>query len=148
MREFVWRVLLAQRVHGRTAIVISVIRVVVGALFVFAFSLSKFTNHANEVRDFKKFGVPAPEVSTYVAGTVELVGGVLLLLGLGTRLGALMIGGDMVVAVVTAGRNEGGPFHLIVAPLVLLSSVVVILAGPTRWSVDAALARHHRNSTK
>jgi len=54
-----------------------VVRVVTGVLFV-TFSLGKFVDHAAEAADFDHYGIPAPEVATYLVGTLELVGGLLL----------------------------------------------------------------------
>lgn len=47
---------------------------------------------------FTKIGIPAPEVMAPFVGGVEVVGGTLLLLGLLTRLGALALLVDMIVA--------------------------------------------------
>ena len=141
MPESVWRLLFAQRFRGRPALVIGGIRALVGALFAFGFSLSKFTDHAHEVTDFKRFGVPLPGISIYVAGSIELVGGLLLVVGLLTRLGALMLALDMVGAVLTAGRNVGGAFHLGVAPLMFFILVVLLVTGPGAVAIDTSLGR-------
>lgn len=47
---------------------------------------------------FAKIGIPAPEVMAPFVGAVEIVGGALVLLGLATRLGALALALDMIVA--------------------------------------------------
>ena len=62
-----------------------VLRVGASAILI-GFGQSKFAHNAKEVRAFHRYGLPAPEVFTYAIGTVELVGGVLLVLGLLTRL--------------------------------------------------------------
>ena len=49
-------------------------RVVTGVLFV-TFSLGKFVDHAKESADFDHYGIPAPEIATYLVGTLELVAG-------------------------------------------------------------------------
>ena len=48
---------------------------------------------------FAKIGIPAPEVMAPFVGVVEIVGGTLILLGLLTRLGALVLLIDMIVAI-------------------------------------------------
>lgn len=48
---------------------------------------------------FAKIGIPAPEVMGPFVGVVEIVGGLLVLVGLLTRLGALALLIDMVVAI-------------------------------------------------
>lgn len=120
-------------------------RIVVGALFAFVFSLPKFADHANELADFQRFGVPLASTSVVVAALVELIGGLSLLLGLLTRAGALLLAGDMVVAIVTAGRNVGGALHLGVAPLMLLVLIALVITGSGRPAVDEVLARSHRD---
>jgi len=45
------------------------------------FGVGKFTNHASELASFHQYGLPAPDAFVYVIGVVELVGGVLLILG-------------------------------------------------------------------
>ena len=132
--------LLAERVDGRAAVAVGVVWVGVGATFAFVFSLSKFTDHASEVRDFTRFGVPAPAVSTYLAGSIEFVGGVLLLAGLLTRLAALLLAADMVGAILTAGRNVGGVFHLGLAPALLALMMALLVTGGGAFAADKLLA--------
>lgn len=48
---------------------------------------------------FAKIGIPAPEVMAPFVGVVEVLGGLLVLLGLLTRLGALALLVDMIVAI-------------------------------------------------
>jgi len=50
---------------------------------------------------FAKIGIPAPDVMAPFVGGVEIVCGVLVLLGLLTRLGAAALAVDMVVAIVS-----------------------------------------------
>ena len=50
---------------------------------------------------FAKIGIPSPEVMGPFVGVVEIVGGTLILVGLLTRLGALALLIDMIVAVVS-----------------------------------------------
>lgn len=84
-------------------------------------------------------GVPLPTLNAYAAGSVEFFGGLLILLGLATRLTAIPFAFTFVVAVwATSGngfdaRNGGFEFPL----LILLTSLVLIATGPGRWSLDA-----------
>jgi putative oxidoreductase len=48
---------------------------------------------------FAKIGIPAPEVMAPFVGVLEIVGGVLVLAGLLTRLGAFVLLIDMIVAI-------------------------------------------------
>ena len=80
------------------------------------FSLGKFADHAAETADFEHYGIPAPEVATYLVGTLELVGGALLVVGLLTRPAAAVLAANLVGAIATAGRVDGGSFHLGAVP--------------------------------
>jgi len=106
-----------------------------------SFSFGKFLNHSAEAAAFDRHGIPAPDATTHVVGGLELVGGLLLILGLGTRLVAVALGADMIGAITTAGRIEGGPIHLGLAPAPLIATVFLVWAGAGTRSVDAALAR-------
>jgi putative oxidoreductase len=54
-----------------------------------------------------QLGVPALELMAYVVTFVELVGGVLLIVGLLSRLSALLLTIDLVVAIVLVKLNVG-----------------------------------------
>jgi putative oxidoreductase len=55
---------------------------------------------------FIKWGVPMPRVNVYISGVTELAGGILLMLGLGTRLISVPLVFNFIVAIVAASRNE------------------------------------------
>jgi uncharacterized membrane protein YphA (DoxX/SURF4 family) len=50
-----------------------------------------------------------------------LIGGMALLVGLLVRPFAVALACNMVAAITTAGRIEGGPVHLLLAPTLLLA---------------------------
>jgi putative oxidoreductase len=92
-----------------------------------------------------QLGVPALELMAYVVTFVELVGGALLLVGLLSRLSALLLTIDFVVAILLVKLNVG-----LIAPqgsgagaeldLALIAGfLVILLAGPGRFSLDYAL---------
>jgi putative oxidoreductase len=130
----------APRGWGRIALVA---RVAAGAIFL-GFSVGKFARHGAEADAFDRYGLPSPDAFTYAVGVVELVGGAMLVLGLGTRLAALALACDMVGAISTAGRIEGGPVHLGLAPLLLAAMLLILWVGPTRRSLDWRLLRGGR----
>lgn len=131
--------LLAPTAPG-AAVAATVVRVAAGAILL-GFGQSKFLHHAKEVRSFDRYGLPAPELFTYAIGTVELVGGLLLVLGLATRLVALALAGNMVGAIATGGRVDGGFVNLGLAPILLAAMLFLVWAGAGRLSADAALRR-------
>ena len=123
------------RSHGAGAWATTVVRVVTGVLFVL-FSLGKFVDHAQESADFDHYGIPAPEVATYLVGALELLGGLLLIVGLCTRPAAALLALNLVGAIATAGRVDGGTFHLGVAPAMLVAMLFLVWAGAGRVALD------------
>jgi putative oxidoreductase len=129
---------LTPRLHGGPGWATTAVRVVAGFLFV-TFSLGKFVDHAAESADFDHYGIPAPEVATYLVGTLELLCGALLVVGLLTRPAAALLAADLVGAIATAGRVDGGTFHLGVAPTMLAVMVFLTWAGGGYLALDRAL---------
>ncbi len=87
-----------------------------------------------------KLGLPAPAAFALAAAAGELAGGVMLALGLFTRLGALLVGATMAVAVFLA--HAGQPFaKKEEAAAYGVAALALFVAGPGRFSVDALLAR-------
>jgi putative oxidoreductase len=111
-----------------------------GAIFI-GFGLSKFTQHAQETRAFDRYGLPDPDVLAYATGTLEVVLGAMLVLGLLTRLAALGMAGNMVGAIATGGRVDGGFVNLVLAPILLVTMLFLLRAGAGRWSLDNRLPR-------
>ena len=95
-----------------------------------AFGIGKFTHHAAEAAALDRYGIPFADPTTYLVGLVELVGGLLLALGVLTRPVALILAGNFVVAIATAGRIEGGPIHLGLAPALLATMLFLLWSGP------------------
>lgn len=126
------------RTHGAGAWATAVVRVVTGVLFVL-FSLGKFVDHAQESADFDHYGIPAPEVATVLVGTLELLGGVLLIIGLVTRPAAALLAANLVGAIATAGRVDGGTFHLGVGPAMLVAMLFLVWAGSGHLALDRAM---------
>lgn len=83
--------------------------------------------------------VPFPALSAYLAGGAEFFGGVLLIVGLLTRLAALPFAFAMLVAVTQVhnkafdARDSGMEYAL----TLLVVLVAIALAGPGRFSLDA-----------
>ena len=132
--------ILTPRFQGPAAWATAVVRVGAGVLFV-AFATGKFTDHMQEAVDFERYGLPWPDGAVYLAGAVELLGGVLLVLGLVTRVAALALACNLVVAIATAGRVDGGTFHLGVGPAMLAAMLFLVWAGAGALSADERLVR-------
>ncbi len=132
--------LFGNRLHGRAGLLVLVARVLSGVVFV-VFSLGKFTRTDQYVADFGTFGLPESSLLVYLVGLLELIGGLMLVVGFLTRLAALGLGLDMAGAIVTAGIQVGGPIHLVLAPTLAAAMLFLIWAGPGPYSIAARLAQ-------
>jgi putative oxidoreductase len=97
---------------------------------------------------FTSLGLPFPNVTAYVVGTSECVGGILLFLGLGSRLISLPLLADVVGAYVTADRealksifSEPGKFYAADPYTFLFASLLILVFGPGKISLDALMGR-------
>jgi putative oxidoreductase len=136
------------------------IRIMVGAVFV-SEGLQKFL-YADAIGAgrFAKIGIPAPEVMGPFVGTVEILCGTLVLLGLVTRFAAVPLIGVMIMAIVSTkipillGQSFWG-FELRKLPeygfwsmaheartdfSMLLGSIFLVRVGAGPRSIDARLA--------
>jgi putative oxidoreductase len=88
-------------------------------------------------------GFPAPELFAWLAAFAEFGGGLLLALGLLTRPAALLVVVHFTIVVLLA--HAGDPFGDRELPLFFwTSALVLLLAGPGRYSADAALNQPRR----
>jgi putative oxidoreductase len=100
---------------------------------------------------FTSLGIPLPGANAVFISVLELVGGILLALGVSSRLIALLFVGDMVVAYITADHQAFVSFisdqdkFVAASPFAfLLASLVILIFGPGRFSLDALLGRWFR----
>lgn len=136
------------------------IRLIVGAVFL-SEGIQKFLYPAeNGPGRFAKIGIPYPDVMAPFVGVVEIVGGALILAGLLTRLAAIPLIVNMLVAILSTkipillGYGFWG-FSLRQLPYygfwgmaheartdfsMLLGSIFLLVVGAGAWSVDARLA--------
>lgn len=97
---------------------------------------------------FRTLGIPAPGlVAPFVSG-VEFIGGILLILGLASRITGLVLTIDMVVAYLTADRaaaaaifSDPGKFYGADPFTFLFASLIVFVFGAGLFSLDALIAR-------
>ncbi len=81
--------------------------------------------------------LPFPVTLSYIAAASEIGGSWLLILGLGTRLGACAILGTMTVAIYHALVMSGFNIYLIeLLALYFSSNFVILLLGPGTFSID------------
>jgi putative oxidoreductase len=79
--------------------------------------------------------LPAPELATYVGKTMELITGVCFILGIFTRIAALIMAADMLFICFYVGSGkfyyqDQHPF------LFALIALVFFFTGPVKWSLD------------
>jgi putative oxidoreductase len=119
---------------------VAAVRVTMG--FVLAFSgYQKLAGGIGAVAGFfGQAGIPLPDVMAPFITALELVGGILLLLGLLTRWLGLLYVGEFVVAalvVIPARGLATGRLEL----MMLAGAVMLVLAGAGKASLDEMLAR-------
>ena len=95
---------------------------------------------------FTSLNVPAPGPTAYAISTLELVGGILLFLGLAARLIALPLTINMIMAYITADRealssvlSDPDKFYAAAPYTFLIASLLVLIFGPGRFSIDRLL---------
>jgi len=98
---------------------------------------------------FATLNIPAPHLNAVVVALVEFVGGILLALGLGSRLVALVLFFNMSIAFVTADRealgqvlSDPGKFYSADPYTFWFASLLIFFFGPGWIAVDALLARY------
>lgn len=118
------------------------IRLCLGVLFAQS-GWGKLHNLSGTTEFFASLGIPAPGVQALFVSLVELLGGLALIVGLGTRLAALFLGGTMVVAIATAqwSEIEGVTSFLTLDETVYGAALVwLVVAGAGKASLDAWLS--------
>jgi len=99
--------------------------------------MEKFTQSLEELQ------IPMPQVSAWLSAGTEFVGGALIVLGLLTRLVAVPVMVNMLVAVIAVHRHEfavqkGGMEY----PLMLcVVALALVFMGAGRFSVDGCVCR-------
>jgi putative oxidoreductase len=138
---------LLNRLEG---IPILVVRIVLGVMFAQSGYGKLFKNHEGVVTFFTSLGIPAPALNAWFVGGVEFFGGLLLIVGLGTRIWALLQSVLMFVATATAivpDLKKDGKYSnvadLFFVPevLALLLLVWMVFSGPGAFSLDHRVAK-------
>lgn len=127
------------------ALALLVLRVAIGAVFIAHGAQKVFVyGFAGTSGSFAAMGVPLASAVGPLVAVLELVGGVLIVLGLATRVVAAALAVDMLVAIVLVHLpfsifSADGGYEL---PLVLAATALTLaVAGAGRLSVDAVLTQ-------
>jgi putative oxidoreductase len=110
--------------------------------------LGKLNHLAQATQFFASLGIPAPAATALFVGCVELFGGLLLIVGLVSRLTGVVLTINMLVAFFTADRealfsifSDPGKFYGAAPYTFLFASLLVLIFGPGAVSLDRWLAR-------
>jgi putative oxidoreductase len=93
-------------------------------------------------------GIPAPGLMAWVVTIVELVGGILLVVGFLSQIAGILIALDMLGAILFAFLLRGAPFIENGAitwekeAVFAAAALCIALAGPGAWSVDDVVAEN------
>jgi len=108
----------------------------------------KLHNLENVVQFFTSLGLPAPGPTAIFVASFELVAGVLLALGFFSRIAALGITVDMLVAYVTADReallsffSNPGKFYVADPYTFCFAGLLILIFGPGKFALDTFLRR-------
>ncbi|WP_101848062.1 DoxX family protein [Zhihengliuella sp. ISTPL4] len=122
-----------------------VLRIVVGAIFAAhgAQKIFEFTIPGT-IGSFAGMGVPLAEIAAPVVAFLELIGGILLILGLLTRPVGVLLAVDMLVALVLVHLPAGlwvtaGGYEFVA--VLGAAALALALTGAGRYSIDAAALR-------
>jgi putative oxidoreductase len=118
----------------------------------FLTGMGKFHNFESVVTYFQSLHIPFAEANVYLVASIETAGGLLLLIGLGSRLIALPLITVLSVAFLTAHREallnifSNPDLFTSQAPfLFLFTCVTVFCFGPGKFSLDQLLAKKLSN---
>jgi putative oxidoreductase len=102
---------------------------------------------------FTTLGIPAPALNAWFISGLEFAGGVLLILGLGSRLISLLLAIDMIVAYLLADRealsqifSDPDKFYAAAPYTFLVASLIILIFGPGRFSLDTLLTGKFNHS--
>jgi putative oxidoreductase len=97
---------------------------------------------------FANLHIPMPHLNAVMAGCTECFGGLLLLLGLGSRVMTVPLIFTMIIAYLTADLDKvqnifSNPDAFVSAAefQFMLTAVIVLIFGPGVFSLDALIAR-------
>ena len=115
--------------HTQSAVLL-LVRITMGWGF-FLTGKGKLLNLEKTTRFFDSLHLPLPHLQAMLAGSTEMIGGLLLLVGLGTRFISVPLVFTMIVAYLTAHRDEAflslsnftdqAPFPFLMAALVTMA---------------------------
>lgn len=120
------------------------LRIVVGLVFLMHGAQKLFVFGLGGTTDIMgKLGLPLPALCAIIVITVELLGGLAILLGVYARLAGALLAFEMLIAILVA-RLSGGffaPYGYEFELTLLGASLTFALHGPGRMSLDELMSR-------
>lgn len=116
----------------------------------FLAGINKLNDIPGTVEMFQKLNIPSPVFHAYQVGILEAVGGILLIIGLASRLATIPLIIILMTALSTAHAEYLAKFRFILDPHILviqepypflLTSLLIFIFGPGRISLDAWIKR-------
>ena len=124
------------------------VRIVLGYVFLDA-GLGKWQRGISGTGDwFGSMGFPFPQPTARMVAGLEVVGGILLILGLGVHWVAIPLAGNMVVATYVQKFKLRAPFQggdvqgYELDVLMVAAAATLVLGGAGTFSLDAALGQY------
>jgi putative oxidoreductase len=109
---------------------------------------AKLHNIPRVTEFFASLGLPAPGPTAIFVSSTELVVGILLAVGLASRIAAFALTVDMTVAYITADRvallsflSDPGKFYNADPYTFLFAALLILIFGPGKLSADTLLER-------
>jgi putative oxidoreductase len=115
----------------------------------------KLADISKVVKYFTDLGIPAPHFNAYFVAYLEAGGGILLILGLGSRLIALPLIVDMIMAYVKADSealhsifSDPGKFYNADPFTFLFAALLILIFGPGLLSLDTIIKWYRTKNEK
>jgi putative oxidoreductase len=128
---------------------LAILRIVLG-IAMLVHGWGKLSGGVDNVAGFfgGMLGIPAPGLMAWVVTIVELVGGILLIVGFLTHIAGIFIALDMLGAILFAFLLRGAPFiengqvSWEKEAVFAAAALCIVLAGPGAWAVDDIVAEN------
>ena len=110
----------------------------------------KLTHLSKVAEFFSTLSLPAPLATAFIVGMIELVGGLLFMLGIGSRLVSLVLFLNMTMAYLSVPDDRTNFFHIFSKPedfygatpyTYWFAALLILILGPGVFAVDWILAR-------
>ena len=110
----------------------------------------KVTHLDRVTQFFTSLNLPAPGTTALIIGLIELVGGILFALGLGSRLVSLVLFVNMTMAYLSVPDDRTNFFHILSKPddfygaspyTYWFAALLILILGPGMFAIDWLLMR-------